>query len=190
MTLTVTRRVSRSDLYELIPGTSAAGTLNTAGRYLGYFELKPDGSLTFNTGKPPLTNPAITAIVRDGGVTTVSFTTVAGATYQLRATGADGLATSPSSWAAGATVVGTGSVLTLARTPALKRSASSPSRRAPERRLSPDRTARNATQHNTAANRNFNPLNSSALQSSAFSLPLSEVKVERTAEGGPVSPIE
>lgn len=110
--------VSRSDLYELIPGTSAAGTLNTAGRYLGYFEFKPDGSLTFNTGKPPLTNPAITAIVRDGGVTTVSFTTVAGATYQLRATGADSLAESPSTWTAGATVLGTGSVLTLQDTSA------------------------------------------------------------------------
>lgn len=106
--------VSRADLYELIPGTSAAGTLNTPGRFLGFFELKADGSLTFKNGEPAtVTSPDVTAIVRNGTVTTVSFTTVAGATYQLRSTGIDGLATPTSSWTAGATIQGTGAVLSL-----------------------------------------------------------------------------
>ena len=50
--------VSRSDLYELLPGSF--GT-DTPGRHLGYFEFKPDGSLTFNTPPPPVVtwaNPA------------------------------------------------------------------------------------------------------------------------------------
>lgn len=106
--------VSRADLYELLPGTSAGGTLNTPGRFLGFFELKPDGSLAFKTGETaPVTSPDITAINRNGAVTTVSFTTVAGATYQLRATGLDGLATPTSSWSAGATIQGTGAVVSL-----------------------------------------------------------------------------
>ena len=43
--------VSRSDLYELLPGSF--GT-DTPGRYLGYFEFKPDGSLTFNAPPSPV----------------------------------------------------------------------------------------------------------------------------------------
>lgn len=101
--------VSRSDLYELLPGTTAAGTANTPARYLGYFELRPDGTLTFSTSAPPPPKPNITKIARDGNVTTVSFTTVNGASYQLRATDATGLTTPVSTWTAGATIAGNGS---------------------------------------------------------------------------------
>ncbi|MFN0067728.1 MAG: hypothetical protein ACKVYV_08850 [Limisphaerales bacterium] len=103
--------VSRSDLYELLPGTSTAGTLNAPGRHLGYFELKPDGTLTFNT--PATAGPEITSVTRVGDVTTVSFSTVTGARYQLRATGAAGLGSPVSTWSAGPTLTGNGAVQAL-----------------------------------------------------------------------------
>lgn len=106
--------VTRSDLYELIPG--AGGALDAAGRYLGYFEFKPDGTLTFNTTSPAPPRPTITNITRTGNVTTVSFTTVSGATYRLRATNEAGLATAVSTWSIGSSVAGSGSVLSLSET--------------------------------------------------------------------------
>jgi hypothetical protein len=102
--------VSRSDLFELRPGN------DTPGRYLGYFEFKPDGSLTFNTSMPLPPRPTVTNITRDGELTTVSFTTVTGATYHLRATDAAGLTTPVSSWSIGASANGTGSVVSLTET--------------------------------------------------------------------------
>jgi len=102
------QNVSRADLYELLPGSG-----NPSGRYLGYFELKPDGTLTFNNPAP---RPAITSIVRNGDVTTVSFTTSAGPTYRLRSTNAAGLSTPASTWTIGAATTGTGSVLSLSDT--------------------------------------------------------------------------
>ncbi|MFO1511708.1 MAG: hypothetical protein U1F83_02155 [Verrucomicrobiota bacterium] len=110
--------VTRSDLYELIPGTTASGTYNAPGRYLGYFEFKPDGTLTFNvpTSAPP--RPIITNITRAGNITTVSFTTVSGATYRLRATDAAGLATPVSTWSIGSSVAGNGAVRSLTDTSA------------------------------------------------------------------------
>ena len=82
--------VSRSDLYELIPGTIATSTLNTPGRYLGYFELRPDGTLSFHTGSTPPPAPNITSVERTNDITTVSFTTVGTANYRLRASDALG----------------------------------------------------------------------------------------------------
>ena len=105
--------VSRADLYELQPATS---TLGLPGRYLGYFELKPSGALTFNSASTSLARPTITGITRAGSVTTVSFTTVNGANYRLRATDAAGLSTPVSTWPVGSSVVGTGSVLSLTDT--------------------------------------------------------------------------
>ena len=101
--------VSRSDLYELLPGSGA-------GRYLGYFELKPNGTLTFNNPIVAPPRPTITSITRTGNVTTVSFTTVASATYRLRATDAAGLTSPVSTWATGASIVGTGAVQSLTDT--------------------------------------------------------------------------
>lgn len=104
---------SRSDLYELLAGTSAAGTLNAPGRFLGYFELKPDGTLTFHTATSAPPVPVITTVVRTGTVTTVSFTTVTGVTYQLRSTTAAGLTSPISTWTTGGSIAGNGSTLSL-----------------------------------------------------------------------------
>jgi hypothetical protein len=105
--------VSRSDLYELLPGTTVAQTLNTPGRFLGYFELKPDGTLTFNTGSPAIHVPKIASVTRDGDVTTVSFATVSGTNYTLRFTDAAGLGSPITTWVAGPSLSGNGSVQSL-----------------------------------------------------------------------------
>lgn len=105
--------VSRSDLYELVPGTRAGGTLDTPGRYLGFFELKPDGSLTFQTTPPLPPRPTITKTARDGNITRVSFNTVAGVTYHLRYTDASGLNSPSSGWTAGSSIVGTGAEVSI-----------------------------------------------------------------------------
>lgn len=102
--------VSRSDLYELLPGS------DTPGRYLGYFEFTPDGTLTFNTIVPPPPRPTITSITRVGDVTSVSFTTTASATYRLRYTNEAGLGAPVSTWTTGSSINGTGAVLSLADT--------------------------------------------------------------------------
>lgn len=109
--------VSRSDLYEVEPGTTSGGTINTPGRYLGFFELRADGTLTFNN-TIAVPTPEITGISRADGVTTLSFLTVSGVTYVLRATGADGLTTPVSTWTAGASVSGDGTEKTLQDTSA------------------------------------------------------------------------
>lgn len=103
--------VSRADFYELQPGSG-----NPPGTYLGYFELKPDGTLTLNTPSALPPAPSITSIVRAGNVTTVSFATQTGFTYRLRSVGAAGLNTPVSTWTIGNSVVGTGGVLTLTDT--------------------------------------------------------------------------
>ncbi|MGC3960027.1 MAG: hypothetical protein QM813_19490 [Verrucomicrobiota bacterium] len=103
--------VSRADFYELQPGSG-----NPPATYLGYFELKPDGSLTFSTPSTLPPAPTITSIVRAGGVTTVSFATQTGFTYRLRSVGAAGLNTPISTWTLGNSIVGTGGVLTLTDT--------------------------------------------------------------------------
>ena len=100
----------RSDLYELRPGSGQS-------TYLGYFEFNASGTLSFTAAggsTPPAPSPTITAITRAGDTTTVSFTTVAGATYQLLSGGLNG---STGSWATkGSAVTGTGSVLSLTDT--------------------------------------------------------------------------
>lgn len=105
--------VSRSDLYELIPGTRAGATLDTPGRFLGFFELRPDGSLTFTNPVSAPPAPTITGLSRNGTVTRVSFNSVAGVTYRLRYTDAAGLSSPLSTWSTGASVAGTGSALSL-----------------------------------------------------------------------------
>jgi hypothetical protein len=104
---------TRSDLYQLEPGSGA--TLNSPGTYLGYFEFKADGTMTFNAaGDTSIPSPQISSITRAGGVTTVSFTTVAGATYGMRFTNSAGLTAPVASWPSiGSTVTGTGAVMSL-----------------------------------------------------------------------------
>lgn len=101
--------VSRVDLYELLPGSTAAGTLNNPGRYLGYFELKPDASLTFNTLLPAPPTPTITAVSRNGDRTTISFGTVSGFRYTVRAASDLDSAGGLGSWNTVGTVLGDGS---------------------------------------------------------------------------------
>ncbi len=104
--------IIRSDLYEIRPGSGAS-------TYLGYFEFTATGALSFTAagGSAPAPSPTITTITRSGDTTTVSFTTVAGAQYQLLSSGAGGLTGSTGSWTPkGTTVTGTGSVLSLTDT--------------------------------------------------------------------------
>lgn len=105
--------VAAADLIELLPGSTAAGTLNKPGRVLGTFALKPDGSLTFTAGSAVIPAPQITAITRDGDTSRITFGTVAGANYRLRSTGIAGLTTPVATWDSGSTVAGTGSAATL-----------------------------------------------------------------------------
>jgi hypothetical protein len=104
---TTAQPLSRSDFYELIPGDPAISKL------VGYFDFKPDGSLTFTAGAPP----TITAIQRNAatGVTTVSFTTInSPINYSLLYTDTVGLGTASSNWAAApGTVTGNGLIRSL-----------------------------------------------------------------------------
>lgn len=101
----------RSDFYELRPGSGA-------GTYLGYFEFKPGGQLSFTAaggGVTPAPAPTITGITHDGTTASVTFTTVAGAyQYQLLVPPAGGLGSPISSWLpTGTPVGGTGSAVTI-----------------------------------------------------------------------------
>lgn len=104
---------SRSDLYELVPGTRAEGTLDAPARLLGVFELSPEGILEFSVpgGQPPV--PVISGITRKDGVSVVSFRSIAGVSYRLRSTDGLDLARPVSTWASGAPVIGDGSELSL-----------------------------------------------------------------------------
>jgi hypothetical protein len=107
---TTAQSLSRSDFYELIPGDTAISKL------VGYFDLKPDGSLTFTAGAPP----TITSIRRNAttGITTVSFTTInSPISYSLLYTNAVGLSIPSSNWVAvPGTVIGNGLVRSLPAT--------------------------------------------------------------------------
>jgi hypothetical protein len=106
-----------ADFYLLLPGSAADGTLNTPGTFLGYFTFQPSGIMTFTAAGGSVTPPAqpqITAIQRTNGVTSVSFTTEANATYSLLGVGDAGLATTVTNWPAlGAAVPGTGQTVTV-----------------------------------------------------------------------------
>jgi hypothetical protein len=107
---TTAEPLSRSDFYELIPGPQAISKL------VGYFDLRPDGSLTFTAGAPP----TITAIQRDAGtgINTVSFTTInSSISYSLLYTNAAGLSSPSSTWVATpGTVIGNGLIQSLKAT--------------------------------------------------------------------------
>jgi hypothetical protein len=103
--------LSISDLYELQPAPlNGSG----AGKWVGYFSFTPDGNVTFTAATVGPPAPTITSVVRNGNITTVSFTTSANHTYGLLVTGLSGLQTPRSTWVAtGASITGTGSVLSL-----------------------------------------------------------------------------
>ena len=81
---------SRADLYQIQPSSS-----HGAGTYLGYFELKSDGSMVFYrlAGAPP-----VIATTVSGSTSTISFPSVVGATYTLHYTNAAGVSSPISSW--------------------------------------------------------------------------------------------
>ncbi len=105
--------LSRSDLFELLPGTRAESTLDTPGRLLGHFDLKPDGTLTFSNAATTPPAPVLHGIAYAAGTATVSFNTVNGVLYRLRSTDAAGLGTPVSTWTTGASVTGNGTPATL-----------------------------------------------------------------------------
>ena len=109
--------LSRADFFELVPGTSADGSLNAKGRYLGYFELAADGALSFHNGAPSPLAPRIVGIQRTGSLTTVQVAAETGVKYSLRAS--DSLSALAKTWSVVAgPVAGTGPTLSLQDTTA------------------------------------------------------------------------
>lgn len=120
---TFTSSSVRSDLYEVRPLTTGPGVpvvdphTGTSGLawYIGYFELKPDGTMTFTrenaqtTTPPPPPSPML-SLTRSGTATTISFGTTNGATYTLYYTNGAGINARVAVWPSlPSTVTGDGS---------------------------------------------------------------------------------
>jgi hypothetical protein len=87
---------SRSDLYELRPDST--GT-QPAGKYLGYFELRNNGTVVFVAASTSTAPPApLLSISVNNNLSTISFPTTVGATYTLYYTNAIGLTTPTANW--------------------------------------------------------------------------------------------
>jgi hypothetical protein len=99
---------SRSVLYRLEPDFYPHGT----GTVVGFFDFKPDGTMTFTAGPPP-ERTTITKTTYSGGTATVWFPTINLVGYRLRYTDSAGLATPISSWSIGITLIGDGTTLFL-----------------------------------------------------------------------------
>jgi len=94
----------RSDLYEMRPTGSVdphTGLTTGPGAYLGYFELDPNGTLSFTaaggTVAPP-PPPPVLSIARSNLLNTVSFVSTNGAIYTLHFTNAAGLMSPLTNW--------------------------------------------------------------------------------------------
>lgn len=107
----------RSDFYEVRPigvVDPHTGLTNGPAYYLGYFQLNPNGTMTFTRGSStntvvPPPAPELLSVTRAANATTIYFTTTNGATYTLYYTNAAGLATPISSWASSpVTIIGNG----------------------------------------------------------------------------------
>ncbi len=98
---------SRSDLYELVPGSGA-------GVDLGYFELSTNGSLTFYAAGGAASYPApILTVTAASRTVNISFASTAGGTYTLFYTTAAGLGSPVSTWSkGGSAIIGDGTVKT------------------------------------------------------------------------------
>jgi hypothetical protein len=96
----------RSDLYEVRPLTDASGNppdphTGTCGLawYIGYFEFKSNGTMTFtrelaSTAPAPVT----LSVARTNNLSTVSFGSSSSVTYKLFFTNATGLGAAVSTW--------------------------------------------------------------------------------------------
>ena len=98
----------RADFYQLLSVSNGLPA-----KYLGYFELSTNGSLTYTAGPSPmtLTAPRIVSYVHKGTTNTISFTTVSGGNYNytLRGTNSTGMTAAKTNWPAiGSSIVGNG----------------------------------------------------------------------------------
>jgi hypothetical protein len=97
---------ARSDLYEVRPIGALdphTGRTNGPAYFVGYFEFKSDGSLSFtrattNAVPPPPPPAPSLSIGTSGSSITISVPTTNGATYSLYYTNTSGLAAPASSW--------------------------------------------------------------------------------------------
>jgi hypothetical protein len=93
----------RSDLYQACPNNTTdpvTGLTTGPAYYVGYFQLNPDGTMSFTRGlnvvaPPP---PPVLSIARAGNFSTVSFLSTNGATYTLYFTNTAGLKAPVSTW--------------------------------------------------------------------------------------------
>jgi hypothetical protein len=97
----------RSDLYEVRPLFDAQGNpivdphTGTSGLawYIGYFEFRPDGAMTFTREAASTTPPQVTLnIGRTNDVNTISFVSASSVTYALFFTNSAGLTAPVTSW--------------------------------------------------------------------------------------------
>jgi hypothetical protein len=97
----------RSDLYEVRPMTTATGALvtdphtGTSGPawYVGYFELSPNGTLTFTRDAASTAPAQVTlSIAQTSNTNTISFASSSGVTYTLLYTNEAGLGSPISNW--------------------------------------------------------------------------------------------
>ena len=99
---------SRSDLYELQPGSGP-------GTYLGYFELDPNGSMTFFAQTYP--TPSVSVSADGAGDVFVSFPSSANGTYSLHYTNSAGLTAPVETWSTVSTnIIGDGTVKSFQQT--------------------------------------------------------------------------
>jgi hypothetical protein len=116
---------ARSDLYEVRPIGAIdphTGRTNGPAYFVGYFELVPNGSMTFTRATtnslpaPPPPAPMLSAAYANG-VITISVQTTNGATYSLYFTNSAGWAAPVTSWMLSpSTITGNGGVQTFTDT--------------------------------------------------------------------------
>jgi len=94
---TTAGKVVRSDFYQLTP-TSGFGL----GKFLGYFEFAPDGTMTYVAY--PSAVPVFNSVARTNTTTTITYTTGLYGTYTLRGTNSLTSGTAMASWPAIATL--------------------------------------------------------------------------------------
>ena len=79
-TFATSGKVVRSDFYQLTP----TGSSNVKGTWLGYFELNPNGAMTFVA--KPTTTPVSSTFSRNGNTVTITYKTGLYGTYNLLGT--------------------------------------------------------------------------------------------------------